>query len=561
MTLGLRLPFKFDPQLLLTDLARVLPEEWVPHYNERDYGGEWTGVALRSSSGRSSDLIAKPANAGAGFGDTDVLARCPYLREVLAAFPCTLKAVRLLSLAPGSWIREHTDHELGFEHGEVRIHVPIQTGDSVEFYVCGERLRLDAGGCYYVNVDLPHRVNNRGVLPRVHLVIDAAVDDWVRVLFAERSRPIERSALPPGNLEEFRRFVMGDEAVRSELVGMEDRRALVARVVALGNERGFNLHEGDVDAGFRADPLRLKEVPSMIGPGATWMPVKARYPEADWLYTGGNPFTAPFYEDSVRRAQMKPFAALFRVTAPLPPIGNAVPPKGLIFHISRCGSTLVSQMLAAVPRLRVASEPASFDEVLRSELSDDLKIDGLRRIAYALGDVIKLDAWHIHQFLLIRAAFPETPWIFVWRDPVEVLVSHLRMPGMQTVPGVIDPGMMGLNPNNITQLTRAGWCASVIGSFCRRGLSVRDEPKGMFIDYRQLPEAAIGRLAEHFGLGASPEELELMRRAGMRDAKNPASEFSPDTAKKQQEAEQLTAEPAIDELRDLGRQLCVLSPK
>lgn len=55
---GLHLPLQFDTQRLQADLALIRPEEWVDHYNERDYGGDWKGVALRSDSGQSSRLFA-----------------------------------------------------------------------------------------------------------------------------------------------------------------------------------------------------------------------------------------------------------------------------------------------------------------------------------------------------------------------------------------------------------------------------------------------------------------------------------------------------------------------
>ena len=48
---------------------------------------------------------------------------------------------------------------------------------------------------------------------------------------------------------------------------------------------------------------------------------------------------------------------------------------------------------------------------------------------------IKLDSWHIHDLPLIRAAFPEAPWIFVRRNLVEVVASQLRSPGMLGAPG------------------------------------------------------------------------------------------------------------------------------
>jgi hypothetical protein len=132
---GLRLPFQFDPKRLKEELARVALEEWAPHYNEADYGGVWRGVALRSSTGVAADLAANPpATGGAAiFRDTSVLDRCPYIRQALTAFQCPLKAVRLLGLAPGSFIREHFDNALEYDDGEIRTHIPIQTNTGVEF--------------------------------------------------------------------------------------------------------------------------------------------------------------------------------------------------------------------------------------------------------------------------------------------------------------------------------------------------------------------------------------------------------------------------------------------
>ncbi|MCU1258415.1 MAG: Aspartyl/Asparaginyl beta-hydroxylase, partial [Bryobacterales bacterium] len=303
---GLKLPFRFDPALLKHDLALISSDEWSPHYNEREFGGQWQGVALRSAAGSHRDILA--GNAGrSDFTNTLLLERCTYFREVLSAFQCPLKSVRLLSLAPGSFIREHSDRALGYEDGEIRIHIPIQTNTGVEFYVCGERLLLEEGECYYVNVNLPHRVNNRGLSSRIHLVIDAEVNDWVDHIFREKGRPIKRSALPPGNLEEFRNLVFREESLREMLRGISDRGQFIERTIVLGRERGFNFHESDIDAGFRSRPTVLSHAP------AGWTPVKVGLLEAEWVFTGGRRFTEPFFEDTVRAFLRHPFAALFRV--------------------------------------------------------------------------------------------------------------------------------------------------------------------------------------------------------------------------------------------------------
>src|SRR5215472_9331102 len=77
---GIVLPFSFDPLRLQSDLERVSPQEWAPHYNEADYGGRWRGVALRSRSGTTGDLAAWQGGSGC-FADTPLLDRCPYLRQ------------------------------------------------------------------------------------------------------------------------------------------------------------------------------------------------------------------------------------------------------------------------------------------------------------------------------------------------------------------------------------------------------------------------------------------------------------------------------------------------
>ncbi len=128
-------------------------------------------MPLRSVGGAATHIYPDPT-AVRQFSDTPVLARCPYISEVLNALACPLEAVRLLKLGPGARIREHKDYNLGLEDGEIRLHIPVMTNPAVEFYLDGERLVLDEGECWYVNFNLPHRVENRGTTERVHLVVD-----------------------------------------------------------------------------------------------------------------------------------------------------------------------------------------------------------------------------------------------------------------------------------------------------------------------------------------------------------------------------------------------------
>lgn len=541
MRIGLRFPFRFDVDRLHGDLAQVLPQEWSAHYNERDYGGTWRGVALRSHSGSGGDLHAMAADGD--FADTALLARCPYFREVLSVFRCPLKSVRLLSLAPQSFIREHSDHALGYEDGEIRIHVPLQTNSDVEFYVAGERLLLEEGVSYFVNVNLPHRVNNRGAADRVHLVIDAEVNEWVHALFRQGDAEgwhIPRCPLPPRSVDDFRKLVLERPELQAPLRGIADRRQFVAAVLALGKKLGFDVHEGDAHAAFRT-AVSTAGSPPLGG----WTPARVSFedgqPIAEWLWTGDAPFTAPFFTGSMQECARLPFAAFFRRSAPLEPApdSEATAPSGFIFHMSRCGSTLVSRMLASLSRVKVISEAPPLDDVLRA---NDLQ--WLRRMVAALGRrtaasqthyVLKLDAWHIRSLPLIRRAFPDTPWIFLYRDPLEVAVSQLRSPGLLGAPGMMDPAVLGMEPQD-AGLDREQWCVRVLASLLNSARAFAEDPMGLFVNYPELPGAVFDRIAPHFGISLSGEEREQMVETSRYDAKRPYFAYEDDSEGKRTEA-------------------------
>lgn len=555
--LGLKLPFHFDPALLKRDLAQVRADEWSPHYNEGDFGGQWTGVALRSAAGSLRDLHAGHAGQ-TEYLDTDLLARCAYFRAILQRFPCPLKSVRLLSLAPGSFIREHCDHALGFEDGEIRIHIPIETNTHVEFYLCGERLLLEEGGCYYVNVNLPHRVNNRGLAPRVHLVIDARVDNWVRALFAEcdaSGGEIPRSDLPPGGFDEFAERVFAEEALREKLRAIPDRRKLLRAVEREAAQRGFDLNEADIEAACRS--TQAAESGSTEG----WLPIRISLrqsqPWATWIYAAGDPFTAPFFDEEVGARLRDPFTSLFRREMPLPP-GPMVRPDGFIFHLSRCGSTLISRSLAAVESMLVLSEPPPVDEIVRTEQPQWLEwivsALGRARAPRQTGYVVKLDSWHIRSLAMFRAAFPDVPWIFVYRDPLEVLVSQMLRPGIHASPGAMDPAILGMRAEYITGLTRQQWCTRVMEGFFAAALDFRDDPLGMFVDYEELPGAIDQKIVRHFGLELTCEEKARVEAATRMDAKNPVAGFTSDRDAKRKRMESLAPDPRLEILRDLYRQ-------
>jgi aspartyl/asparaginyl beta-hydroxylase (cupin superfamily) len=181
-----KLPFTFDPERLKTDLGTFSESDWIPHFNQSYYEGDWSGIPLRAA--KDSHLAIYPDPVAEDFEDTELMARCEYVPEVLKKIECKLETVRFLRLGAGAKILEHRDYMLGFENGVARIHIPVQTNPQVEFRLDGEVLQMNEGEAWYLNFNLLHSVNNNGMKTRIHLVIDCLVNDWMREIFEQKQR-------------------------------------------------------------------------------------------------------------------------------------------------------------------------------------------------------------------------------------------------------------------------------------------------------------------------------------------------------------------------------------
>ncbi len=177
----IKLPQTFDIESLKTDLKCCQEIDWTIHFNKKDFTGHWSSFALRSISGSELDILATP---NATFQDTPTLSKCLYFKEIIDSFQCEKEAVRLLSLSPNSYIKEHRDNASGYENGFFRIHIPIQTNDKVVFTVNQKPLPMREGECWYADFNLPHFVSNEGETDRIHLVIDCLRNAWSDQLFA-----------------------------------------------------------------------------------------------------------------------------------------------------------------------------------------------------------------------------------------------------------------------------------------------------------------------------------------------------------------------------------------
>lgn len=292
---------------------------------------------------------------------------------------------------------------------------------------------------------------------------------------------------------------------------------------------------------------------------AGWIPLFLSMRDAktqvDWGYMGTERFTEPFCHDTLARLAARPFNQLLRQQSSLELLLErasshpGLPLQGMVFHLSRCGSTLVAQWLSALTDSVVLSEPEAVDSLLQWP-APAAGAETIRALLAALGQprrvgdrrlFLKTDCWHTAHIDRLLAAYPDTPWIFLYRDPLEVLVSHQRMPGWHLVPGSMK--VHGLHPPDelMSQpLGHGAWVLSVILEQARHAM--RHHGNGLLINYDELPEALENRLAGHFGIDLARQDVDSLRALTGRSAKRAYMAFQPDGADKRATADSAVLE-------------------
>jgi hypothetical protein len=365
------------------------------------------------------------------------------------------------------------------------------------------------------------------------------------------------------SLNQFITSVLKDPGLQAQLWNAPTADAFVTLVQQLGAQHGQHLKAEDVDAALRATRREWRENGALAAADVDlgrWFPIRLgwRGTQAiiEWCYMGDRRFTEPFFEQTMVACLRHPFNRLFRLQTPIDRLAElaqtqpGLPATGFIFHMSRCGSTLVAQVLAALPQAIVLAEAEPIDAVLRARfhdpaITDEQRCDWLRWVVGALGrqrDVqeqnlfVKFDSWNVLDLPLIRHAFPDVPWVFVYRDPVEVMVSHQKMRGIQMVPGMIEPALFELESAEIPPHALDEYCARVLASICAAAARFGNDGSGRFVNYRQLPDVVWSSLLDLFGVACTPTDIDRMRHVAQFHAKSSSIVFAGDTSTKQRAA-------------------------
>jgi len=259
MALGYwKLDLTFDAPALKTEVEKTGTDDWARHFNTGYHDGGWDGIALRSKDGDARSLYTGN-NTASNLSDTGFLRECPHLQSVLAAFKCPIQSARILRLKVGASIRQHQDYNTGFDFGSIRIHVPIKTNPFVEFYLDNQRIVMNEGECWYLDISRPHRVNNLGETDRLHLVLDCEVNSWLHQMVPvddaieaqkqEQSVEARRAQMRyKRGLDEFRVMILENLPLQQRLRNIIDSQVFINQTLQLAKECGYRFTAADLIA-------------------------------------------------------------------------------------------------------------------------------------------------------------------------------------------------------------------------------------------------------------------------------------------------------------------------
>lgn len=284
-----------------------------------------------------------------------------------------------------------------------------------------------------------------------------------------------------------------------------------------------------------------------------WIPVS--FDEASdrvrWVYAGNKHFDESFFEDSIKvvrqtypEIRQTGMAELLQLNIDA---AGRVQPTSFIFHISRCGSTLVTQMLSQSLKNIVYAEPPLLDDILSSQLPSEQKVLALQKAIAVMGQrrnpdqqhlFVKWDSWHLGFYELIREAFPEAPVLFLYRQPLDVLKSHCKMRGRHMVPGMLKADIFNIKGIPLHDLD--GYSTAVLSQLFQWMILYGSDENIQLVNYSALPDKLFDVISR-LGLCYSPDEVKAMQQRTKTHSKQLLKDPQPNYPLKKEQLERLEA--------------------
>lgn len=287
-----------------------------------------------------------------------------------------------------------------------------------------------------------------------------------------------------------------------------------------------------------------------------------------WMDMSGVSLAEPFFQQTVESAKAKnnrgELFTEFDVLLQLEKVLDSVPPTGFIFHSSRCGSTLVANACRAITNSIVLSEANPIDKLIARFITDapersvkeSLYSVFLRGVVHALGQrrtgseqhlFVKFACCSFAQVERVKRIWPRVPWVFLYRDPVETIVSNLS----SVPPWLVDndrrvlASIIGASPAEVAEMRLEELCARTIGSLF--SIAHCDSADNcLLVNYNQLSVPVLSSVLKFFKVTPSADEMREIERGSRIYSKEAAGTrpFVADSDAKCERASELIREMA-----------------
>jgi len=213
--------------------------------------------------------------------------------------------------------------------------------------------------------------------------------------------------------------------------------------------------------------------------------------------------------------------------------GDGLLPDGLIFHVSRCGSTLFTKALARSPRNLIINQGGPLQEGFWAAVTHHWRHDPapsprnllmLRNLVRLMARrrrpeyercFIKFISWNIVYLDFIRAAFPGAAAVYLYRDPVEVIATVLQETTavLRSKGAPLAATLTGMPCTETAGMSDAEYLARCYAHYFDIAGAKAREADLKLVNYQQLrePELFPQILAEGLDFRPQAAELERMR--------------------------------------------------
>jgi len=286
-----------------------------------------------------------------------------------------------------------------------------------------------------------------------------------------------------------------------------------------------------------------------------WIPVKLIEKDNEiyfeWIYLADIKYADPFFDESIAKCKSHDYnSKQFKVVSTLENLIEwsngliSVELKSLVFHVSRCGSTMLSQSLATSSENIMISEAPIIDQILRSDLfslekkslliKSVMQLLGQKRFPQQQHLIIKLDAWHIFKASYLRSIFPDIPFALLYRNPTEVLKSHQKMMGMHMVPNLLPSEIFGISVKEVHDLSFQQYGGLVLEKYFQGFLDFyKTDQNVVMLNYNEGMKAVVEKFIGFIKVDYSNDEVEKIYDRLKRHSKNENAVFAGDQFKEE----------------------------